>query len=82
MTAVPEITDRTIDAVGLYCPEPILKLAEHIKTMEEGQTLKIMADDPGSLEDIPAWCRRTGHLLVSIEQNDSIICAIIRKSKK
>ncbi len=79
---MPEVIDHTIDAIGLYCPEPILKLAESIKTMEEGQTLKILADDPGSLEDIPAWCRRTGNHLVSIEQSDSIICAIIRKTKK
>jgi TusA-related sulfurtransferase len=79
---VPEITDRTIDAVGLFCPGPILKLAEHIKTMEEGQTLKIMADDPGSLEDIPAWCRRTGNELISIHQAAEVICAVIRKTKK
>ena len=74
--------DHTIDAVGLFCPEPILKLAERFKTMEAGQTLKILADDPGSLEDIPAWCRRTGNQLVSIEQADSVICAIIRKPKQ
>jgi tRNA 2-thiouridine synthesizing protein A len=79
---VPEGIDHTIDAIGLYCPEPILKLAEGIKAMHEGHTLKILADDPGSLEDIPAWCRRTGNQLVSIEQNDSVICAIIRKTKK
>lgn len=79
---MPDVIDHTIDAVGLYCPEPILKLAEHMKTMQEGQTLKILADDPGSLEDIPAWCRRTGNLLVSIEQSDMVICAIIRKKAK
>ena len=79
---MPEGIDHTIDAIGLYCPEPILKLAESMKAMQDGQTLKILADDPGSLEDIPAWCRRTGNALVSIEQNDSVICAIIRKTKK
>ncbi len=76
------MTDRTIDAVGLYCPEPILKLADNFKTMAGGQTLKILADDPGALEDIPAWCRRTGNELVSITQDDSVICAVIRKMKK
>ena len=77
-----DATDHTIAAVGLFCPEPILKLAETFKTMQPGQTLKILADDPGSLEDIPAWCRRTGNQLLSIEQTASIICAIIRKTKK
>ncbi len=76
------MTDHTINAVGLFCPEPILKLAESFKTMSEGQTLKITADDPGSLEDIPAWCRRTGNELISIRQDDDIVCAIIRKPKK
>ena len=79
---LPDGIDHTIDAIGLYCPEPILKLAETMKAMQDGQTLKILADDPGSLEDIPAWCRRTGNQLLSIEQTASIICAIIRKTKK
>jgi tRNA 2-thiouridine synthesizing protein A len=79
---VTDAIDHTIDAVGLFCPEPILKLAERFKTMQAGQTLKILADDPGSLEDIPAWCRRTGNQLVSIEQTTSVICAIIRKPKQ
>ena len=82
MTTVPDVTDRNIDAVGLPCPGPILKLAENFKTMGEGQTLKITADDPGAFEDIPAWCRRTGNELLSITQEASIICAIIRKPKK
>ena len=79
---LPDGIDHTIDAIGLYCPEPILKLAETMKAMQDGQTLKILADDPGSLEDIPAWCRRTGNQLVSLEQTATVICALIRKTRK
>lgn len=71
--------DETLDACGLSCPEPILRLAARMKELPPGMTLKILADDPGAKEDIPAWCRRTGNPLVSIDEKDGIIAAIVKK---
>ena len=53
--------DEVIDTVGLYCPVPIIRTAERIKTMRPGRTLEILSDDRVVLIDLPAWCRSTGH---------------------
>jgi len=72
--------DKEFDATGLSCPMPIAKLVQQIRTMETGEVLKLVADDPGSMEDVPAWCRRTGNeLLESIEKSDSFIFHIRKK---
>jgi tRNA 2-thiouridine synthesizing protein A len=63
----------------MSCPLPIIKLAELMKTMGEGQVLRLLADDAGALEDIPAWCRRTGNPLISIVEEEGVIVALIRK---
>ena len=76
---MPDEADETLDARGLSCPEPIIRLAAHMKELSCGRTLKLLADDPGAKEDIPAWCRRTQNPLVSIEEKEGMIVAIIRK---
>ncbi|MBN2009368.1 sulfurtransferase TusA family protein [candidate division KSB1 bacterium] len=53
--------NRTLDCLGLYCPMPIIKTAEMIKEMNVGHVLEIVADDPGIEEDMPSWCKMTGH---------------------
>jgi peroxiredoxin family protein/rhodanese-related sulfurtransferase/TusA-related sulfurtransferase len=57
---------KTIDANGLQCPGPILKLAEGIKQIDSGDRLTIQATDPGFVSDVGVWCERTGHLLEGI----------------
>jgi tRNA 2-thiouridine synthesizing protein A len=62
--------DQTLDCSGLSCPMPILKLARKIKEIEEGQVLELIATDPGSKTDVPAWCEKTGNeFLESTEEN-------------
>ena len=71
--------DQTFNTQGMSCPLPIIKLAEQLKAMQDGQVLRMLADDAGALEDIPAWCRRTGNTLISIVEEEGIITALIRK---
>lgn len=59
--------DIELDASGLSCPMPIMKLAKQIKSMQSGQILKLIGTDPGSLEDVPKWCKRTGNELLNVE---------------
>lgn len=54
-----------VDACGLQCPGPIMKVAENIGAMREGDRLEIKATDPGFSRDIEAWCKKTGNTLVS-----------------
>ncbi|NQT89532.1 DsrE/DsrF/DrsH-like family protein, partial [bacterium] len=69
-----------IDAKGLQCPGPILKLKEAMDALEVGQSLSIDATDPGFLADAPAWCKSTGNTLVSLSpQGGGVTRAVIAK---
>lgn len=52
------------DAGDMGCGELVLELRLRLKPMQPGQILKLTARDPGAREDLPAWCRLTGHRLV------------------
>ena len=53
------------DAGDLGCGELVLELWRRMSELEHGQVLRLVALDPGAPADIPAWCRMTGHTLVS-----------------
>jgi tRNA 2-thiouridine synthesizing protein A len=55
--------DREWDAGDMGCGELVLELRMRLKPMRAGQLLKLTARDPGAPEDLPAWCRLTGHQL-------------------
>jgi len=59
------MADQTLDAKGLNCPLPILKTKKMLKGMTSGQTLAVMATDPGSIADMTAFCNQTGNELLS-----------------
>jgi len=46
----------TIDALGRRCPIPIIMLAERIREVPVGQLVAVLADDPATQTDVPAWC--------------------------
>lgn len=71
--------DATLDAQGLMCPMPIVKLAKKIKELQVGQVLELIADDPGAKEDVPAWCQRTGNEIVETKQEGKVIYFYIRR---
>ena len=50
-----------IDALGLACPIPIIRLADAIEVAEPGTTFEVLSDDEGAKVDIPVWCRMTHH---------------------
>jgi len=72
------MADQTLDAKGLNCPLPILKAKKSLKTLSPGQTLEILATDPGSIADFEAFCRTTGHELVEHSIDDNIYRFIIK----
>ena len=60
-----------LDASGLLCPLPVIRTQDRIKTLTCGDTLEVVASDPGTQQDIPAWCRVHGHVLLeSAQQGD------------
>jgi len=56
--------DKELDARGLNCPLPILRTKKTLQDMGAGQTLKIVATDPGSVKDFQAFAKQTGNELL------------------
>lgn len=73
--------NKTVDLKGLLCPMPVVKMAKAIKEVEVGQTIEAFATDPGVMADMPAWCRTTGHELVTLEKQDKQFHFIVRRLK-
>ena len=61
-------SNATLDALGLSCPMPIVKLAKKIKELNVGDILELIVDDVGAKEDVPAWCKRTGNEYLGMEE--------------
>jgi NADPH-dependent 2,4-dienoyl-CoA reductase/sulfur reductase-like enzyme/peroxiredoxin family protein/rhodanese-related sulfurtransferase/TusA-related sulfurtransferase len=70
-----------IDACGLQCPGPILKLKTEMDKLKPGDLLRETASDPGFVKDVEAWCRMTGNRLVSLEQKAGTFTALIEKGQ-
>jgi len=71
--------DQSLDCVGLYCPMPIVKTAEKIKQLRQGEVLEVVADDKGIKQDMPAWCRATGHEFLGVEEESGEIRVYVKK---
>ena len=56
--------DADLDARGLLCPLPVLKARRRLGAMAAGQVLRVVADDPAALVDVPHFCEEQGHALV------------------
>lgn len=77
--AEEENTNINIDACGLQCPGPILKVKENIDRMDEGQLLTIQASDFGFSTDIENWCKNTGNTLIENKIEGNKVLATIQK---
>ncbi len=73
------MADQTLDAKGLNCPLPILNAKKALKTMDNGQTLEILATDPGSIKDFEAFCRTTGNKMVEQNQDGNVFRFVIER---
>jgi tRNA 2-thiouridine synthesizing protein A len=68
-----------LDVKGLNCPLPILRAKKALATMESGQTLRVVATDPGSVKDFQAFCKQTGNPLLSSTESESEFVFVIAK---
>lgn len=72
--------DSELDATGLNCPLPILRAKKAIAALGAGQTLKIIATDPGSVKDFEAFCKQTGNELLSSGEEGGKFLFMIKKA--
>ncbi|MCF7792290.1 MAG: FAD-dependent oxidoreductase [Victivallales bacterium] len=86
-TANEDITEEDVtvsanlNACGLQCPGPILKVKENIEKMKYGEVLKVSVNDMGFIRDITSWCNSTGNKLLNITKENEKIEALIQKGK-
>ena len=73
------MADQQVDARGLNCPMPIVKTAQAVKGMVSGQTLEVLATDPGSVKDFAAWSKSTGNELVEQTVDGGVYRFVMRK---
>jgi TusA-related sulfurtransferase len=60
---------------------PIIKLGAAVRALAAGEELRMVADDKGFPPDVRAWCEKTGHELVSLDEHDPRhLVAVVRKS--
>ncbi|MBL8026480.1 MAG: FAD-dependent oxidoreductase [Fibrobacteres bacterium] len=68
-----------VDACGLQCPGPIMRLKQEIDKLQYGDTIREIASDPGFARDVQSWCNMTGHQMVSLEEKAGKVTAVIKK---
>lgn len=73
--------DQILDAKGLNCPLPILKTKVLLNKMQAGEILYVEATDPHSIIDFEAYCARTNHKLLNVEQDTEIIRFYIQRAE-
>jgi tRNA 2-thiouridine synthesizing protein A len=73
--------DQELDCSGMACPMPILKTKKAVDALHLGQVLKMIATDPGSLPDVQAWTAKTGHELLSHQEDGNKFIFYIKKTK-
>ena len=61
----PGAVRREVDAKGLLCPLPVIRLQDAVAGLAAGGLVDLLATDPGALQDVPAWCAVHGHRMVA-----------------
>jgi tRNA 2-thiouridine synthesizing protein A len=70
---------ETLDARGLYCPEPVMLLHNKIRDMASGEVLHVIATDPSTQRDIPKFCNFLSHELLYQDEEENLFHYFIRK---
>ena len=79
-TSTTTLADEVLDSRDVSCPLPIIQTANAIAGLAPGQTLLVMASDPGFEPDIKAWASRTGNTLLSSDRRGSELHVLLRKA--
>ncbi|WP_417690736.1 sulfurtransferase TusA [Pseudidiomarina sp.] len=74
-----ETITKSLDTLGLRCPEPVMLIRAAIRKLDSGALLEVIADDPATTRDIPSFCRFMDHELVLAETVAAPYRYVIRK---
>ncbi len=68
-----------MDARGLLCPLPVLRLAKAFRGRPAGTVARLLATDPAAVEDVEVFCRERGHALLESRRDDDAFSFLVRK---
>ncbi len=70
---------KTVDATGIQCPGPIMRLAAELQGLSNGEALTITSSDPGFAHDVLPWCHSTGNTLIEVAPEGGAYKATVQK---
>ncbi|MDH5482907.1 MAG: sulfurtransferase TusA family protein [Candidatus Bathyarchaeota archaeon] len=73
--------NRTLDCLGLYCPEPVFRTRMELDNMKIGEILEILADDPAAEADIRSLVKHLEQEIVSVSKEGNVLRMVIKKVK-
>ncbi len=73
--------DRTLDCLGLYCPEPVYRTRMELGDMRIGEVLEVLADDPAAEADIQSLVKRLEQEIVDVSKDGNTVRILIKKVK-
>ena len=73
--------DRTLDCIGLYCPEPVFKTRIELDEMKVGEVVEVLADDPAAEEDIKTLVKHLEQEILGITKEGNTVRILIKKVK-
>ncbi|MBA4537733.1 sulfurtransferase TusA family protein [Bacillus aquiflavi] len=71
---------KVLDAKGLSCPMPIVRIKQSIGDLNSGEILEVHTTDKGSQKDVSAWVQSTGHELLQTEEDAGVFKFWIKKA--
>lgn len=73
------VMDHEIDAIGLLCPLPVLRLRKRMIPLASGTRIRLLADDPAAIIDVPHFCNESGHMFHGMSEQDGHMIFIVEK---
>jgi TusA-related sulfurtransferase len=72
---------KTLDCIGLYCPEPVFKTRMELDEMKVGEVLEVIADDPAAEADIRSLVKHLEQEILSVSKEGNVVRILIKKVK-
>jgi tRNA 2-thiouridine synthesizing protein A len=74
------MTETVLDTRGLSCPLPVLRARKAMQKLAPGALIRVLATDPGTVKDMKAFCRASGHELVESRTQEGEFHFLLRRA--
>lgn len=76
------MAETLLDVKGMSCPLPVLRANRTLRSLQNGDRLRVLATDQASVSDFQAFCREAGHDLVAWSEESGVFSFVIRKKER